>query len=154
MNKAYYPDDTAAYTGPHQVTLDRWISCAPFEALLGIIIEEAQEGKACLTMPFTEKLAQGAGMMHGGAIVTLADTAVAMAIKSRVPEGGRFGTISLQTEFLKPVLQGVLTARASVVFEKDRSIAASADVFNDENQVVMTFSARFKLAWDTKIPEQ
>ena len=145
-------DEAAMFTGPHKVKLEKWISCAPFEALLGITIKEAEDGRSCLTMPFTEKLAQGAGMMHGGAIVTLADTAVAMAIKSRVPQDSRFGTISLQTEFLKPVLKGTLTAQASVVFKEDRNITASADVFNEENQVVMTFSARFKLARDTKIP--
>ncbi len=72
-------------TGPHDVVLDQWISCAPFEKLVGIEIIEADHGRSCLTMPFVYQLAQGQGVAHGGAIVTLADTAVAMAIKACLP---------------------------------------------------------------------
>ncbi|WP_299982117.1 PaaI family thioesterase [Desulfobacula sp.] len=78
-------------TGPHKVKLEKWISCAPFEDLLGIKIINAKDGHAHLTMPFVFKLAQGKGLAHGGAIVTLADTAVAMAIKSIIPPNSRFG---------------------------------------------------------------
>ena len=35
----------------------------------------------------TKQLAQGKGLAHSGAVVTLADTAVAMAVKSIVPPG-------------------------------------------------------------------
>jgi len=41
--------------------------------------------------------------MHGGALTALADTAVAMAIKSLLLEGTRFATIKLVMEFLAPV---------------------------------------------------
>ena len=62
--------------------MNQWISCAPFERLLNMTIVEACDGRATLTMPFLIDYAQGAGLMHGGALVSLADTAVAMAIKS------------------------------------------------------------------------
>ncbi|MCF8112567.1 MAG: PaaI family thioesterase, partial [Desulfotignum sp.] len=105
-------DSDRLYTGPHQVILDQWISCAPFEKLLGLNIVEAKDGRSYLTMPFLYHLAQGQGMAHGGAVVTLADTAVAMAIKSILPPDSRFGTISLNAEFMGPVTKGVLSARA------------------------------------------
>ncbi len=85
--------------GPHKITLSSWISCAPFEKHLGIKIIEAKKGKSTLTMPFVYELANGGGVVHGGAMITLADTAVAMAIKSIVAENSHFGTISLNTEF-------------------------------------------------------
>ena len=65
-----------SFTGPHKVKLEKWISCAPFEKLLGINIIEARDGHAHLTMPFVFKLAQGKGMLHGGATVALADTSI------------------------------------------------------------------------------
>ena len=83
-----------SFMGPHKIKLEKWISCAPFENLLGIKIIEAKDGHAHLTMPFVFKLAQGKGLVHGGATVALADTSVAMAVKSIVPEDSRFGTIS------------------------------------------------------------
>ncbi len=138
-------------TGPHEVKLEEWISCAPFEKLLGIKIIEAKDGNSNLTMPFVFKLAQGKGMVHGGAIVTLADTAVAMAIKSIIPPDSRFGTISLNSEFLAPVTQGILTAKAKIKLLENRMVQGAATVFNEENKEVMKFSSLFKLAKNIKI---
>ncbi len=140
-----------SFTGPHDVKLEKWVSCAPFEKLLGIKIIEARDGCSHLIMPFTFNLAQGKGMAHGGAIVTLADTAVAMAIKSIVPEDSRFGTISLNSEFLAPVKKGILKANAWVTLLKDRKIQGVSTVFDENDQAVMKFSAVFKLARDVKV---
>ncbi len=43
-----------------------------------LVIESAENGAASLSAPFRVCLANGGGVMHGGALVTLADTAVAM----------------------------------------------------------------------------
>ncbi len=139
------------FTGPHEVKLEEWISCAPFEKLLNIKIIKAQNGCSNLTMPFVFQLAQGKGLAHGGAIVTLADTAVAMAVKSIIPPNSRFGTISLNSEFLAPVTKGILTAKAKIELLENRKIQGVATVFNEDNSEVMKFSSMFKLAKDVKI---
>jgi len=139
------------FTGPHEVKLEKWISCAPFEKLLGLDIVEAKDGRAYLTMPFVYQLAQGQGMAHGGAIVTLADTAVAMAIKSILPPDSRFGTISLKAEFLGPVTHGILSARAEVAPLENRQVQGQAVVSDEEGRQVMRFSAMFKLGREVEI---
>jgi len=141
-------------TGPHEVVLDSWISCAPFEKLLGIEIIEAKDGRSYLTMPFVYQLAQGQGMAHGGAIVTLADTAVAMAIKSLLPPDSRFGTISLNAEFLAPVTKGMLSARAEVMPLENRQVRGQAEVTDDDGSLVMRFSAMFKLGREVALLTQ
>ncbi|WP_022667450.1 PaaI family thioesterase [Desulfospira joergensenii] len=138
-------------TGPHDVRLEKWISCSPFERLLGIEILEARNGHSLLTMPFVRRLSQGAGLVHGGAMVTLADTAVAMAVKSLVSPGSRFGTISLTSEFLAPVTQGVLTAKADVTLVDDRLLRGDCSLTDAEDREVMKFTSRFKLARDVKL---
>ena len=95
-------NDSRSFTGPHRFTMQGWISTAPFERLLHMEILEAAEGRAVLKMPFLLDLAQGAGLMHGGALVSLADTAVAMAIKSLLSEKSHFATISLEIEVSLP----------------------------------------------------
>ena len=139
------------FTGPHKVELESWISCAPFEKHLGMEIIEAKNGQSVLTMPFIFELAQGKGLVHGGAIVSLADTAVAMAVKTIVAPESRFGTISLTSEFLSPVTKGTLTAKASVKLSKNRTVQGFSTVFNDQKKEVMTFMATFKLAHDAKV---
>jgi uncharacterized protein (TIGR00369 family) len=139
------------YTGPHRFAMDGWISAAPFERHLHMEIVSARDGKATLKMPFLIDLAQGAGIMHGGAVLSLADTAVVMAIKSLLPPGTHFGTTSVEAEFLYPVKQGVVTAEAQVVDREDRTIRGRATVFNEEGRPVLEFRSTFRIARDSAI---
>jgi acyl-CoA thioesterase len=139
------------FTGPHHFRMDSWISCAPFERLLGMQIIEASGGRAVLRMPFLIGYAQGAGLMHGGALVSLADTAVVMAIKSVITPHSHFATIALETKFLLPVKKGVVTARAAVNDGEGRFFKGVATVFDEEEQAVMEFRSTFKIALDPKI---
>ncbi len=89
--------------------------------------------------------------MHGGALVSLADTAVVMAIKSLVPPGTHFATISLEAVFLYPVKQGVVIARARVVSQEDRIVQGQAIVYNEQERPVLEFTSTFKMARDMSI---
>jgi uncharacterized protein (TIGR00369 family) len=111
----------------------------------------AENAKATLKMPFYYDYAQGAGLMHGGAIVSLADTAVVMAIKSFLPPQTHFATISLNSKFLYPVKKGIITARAEAIIEGDRTIRGKATVYNEENRPVLEFQSLFKIARDRQI---
>ncbi|HKL48747.1 MAG TPA: PaaI family thioesterase [Desulfuromonadales bacterium] len=129
-----------------EFTLEGWIDTAPFEDLLGINIEKAEEGRAILSMPFTVKLAQGGGMLHGGALTTLADTAVAMAIKSLLPEKTIFATTELTTHFEAPVKEGQVTAIASVKGPEKRRFRGEAVIVDEEGREVATSRAVFRIA--------
>src|SRR5512144_2485625 len=101
-------EEPMAEGAPLPFELPDWIACAPFEEYLGMRIEEAADGKAVLSMPFKVRLAQGKGLMHGGAVTALADTAVAMAIKSILPEESHFATVEMVLKFHAPVRGGVV----------------------------------------------
>jgi len=138
-------------TGPHGVVLDSWISCAPFEKLLNMNIIKAKNAEAILKMPFQYEYAQGAGLMHGGALVSLADTAVVMAIKSIFPPQTHFATIGLESRFLRPVKQGIVTAHAHAAIEEGRKIKGRATVYDESDQSVLEFLSTFKVAKDPRI---
>jgi acyl-CoA thioesterase len=142
---------TTASTGPHQFAMEGWISTAPFEKLLNIAIVDAEDGRATLTMPFFLDYANGAGIMHGGALVSLADTAVVMAIKTLIPPQSHFATTRLETNFLHPVKKGIVTAKAEVVSRVDRIIEGRAVIYDDEERAVMEYLSTFKIARDTQI---
>ncbi|TNF47011.1 PaaI family thioesterase [bacterium] len=131
--------------------LTNWIELAPFERMLGMHIEHAEDGEAVLTMPFTIKLAQGMGLLHGGAITALADTSSAMAIKTLLVEGVHFATVGLETRFLAPVHKGVVTARARAEMLKgqERTYLAEVDVQGENGNCVATFSSTFRVAKDS-----
>ena len=133
---------------PLPFELDKWVDLAPFERTLGMRIESSGGGEAVLTMPFTVKLAQGKGLLHGGAITTLADTAAAMAIKTLLPEDTHFATVEMTTRFLAPVRRGSITARAKAEQDEDKERTYRAEVFvsDDTGAVVAEFWSEFRIA--------
>ena len=134
---------TAGTTIPFD--LPRWIACAPFEEYLDMLIEEAADGRAVLTMPFKVKHAQGKGLMHGGAVTSLADTAVAMAIKSLLPEGSHFATVEMSLQFHAPIRSGTVRAVATVTARDERTIKGEAEIFTEEGTKAATFRSVFKV---------
>ena len=141
------------FTGPHQFQMESWIGCAPFERLLHIKIVAAADGRATLTMPFLVDFAQGAGLMHGGALVSLADTAVVMAIKSILPPQTHFATTALEAKFVRPVTQGTVTAEAQVIGQEGRTLKGQATIYDETRAPVLEFSSTFKIARDRGVVE-
>jgi uncharacterized protein (TIGR00369 family) len=139
------------FTGPHQFTMEKWISCAPFEELLHMKIVDASEGKATLTMPFLLDFAQGGGLMHGGALTSLADTAVVMAIKSIVPPKTHFATVALKIEFFRPVTQGIVTAKARIATREGRTLQGEATLYDESEETVLRCITTFRIATDAQI---
>lgn len=129
-----------------QFRLEGWIAPAPFEELVGLTIEAAGDGEARLSMPFRVCLANGGGVMHGGALVTLADTAVAMAIKSILPPGTVFATTDLETRFLAPVQSGTVVALARVRGPEGRTFHGEAELYDQNGTVVARFHSVFRIA--------
>jgi acyl-CoA thioesterase len=138
-------------TGPHRVHFEGWIDCSPFEKLLNIQIVEAADGKSILKMPFLFDYAQANGFVHGGALVSLADTAIVMAIKSLLPPATLLLTESLQATFIKAVKNGIVTAEATVVKQEGSRVFCEATLYNNALKPVMEVSSVFKIGTDAKI---
>ncbi len=146
MSRLFVDGETLRDPEKTQFELEGWLDTAPFEQLLGLSIERAQGGEAVLSVPFTLKLAQGAGLMHGGALTALADTAVAMAIKSLLPEGTHFATTEIRLTFSAPVNQGRVTARARVRGPEGRTFYGEATLSDEQGREVASFCSVFRVA--------
>jgi acyl-CoA thioesterase len=130
---------------PLPFTLPEWIALAPFEEFLGMHIDEASDGRATLSMPFRAVHCQGAGLMHGGAVVSLADTALAIAIKTLLPEGTHFATIDMSLKFHAPVCWGIVKAVASVTDRSEKDIRGEVVILTEEGIKAATFLATFRI---------
>ena len=128
-----------------------WVATAPFDELLDIRLLEAAKGRARLGMPFAARLAQGEGLLHGGAIVSLGDSAAALAIKSVLEPGARFGTVRLETDIFRPVKAGRLTAEAAISRVEGRTIHVCAVIRDDKRHKVAEVRTRFKVAKDAVV---
>jgi acyl-CoA thioesterase len=133
-------------TGPHRIRMEKWLSCAPFERLLNLEIVEAAEGKSTLKMPFLIDFAQGRGFVHGGALLTLADTTMVMAIKSILSPRTLFFTISLEAKFIRTVKQGIVTAKAMISRQEESVIYGKTILYDEAGKIVMEVNSAFKIA--------
>ena len=102
--------------------------------LLGIEVLEMREGYSKLIMPFDEKLTQPYGIVHGGAVFTLADSAAAVSIAPLVDPNKKFVTIEMKINFLEPIREGVIEA-TSVVLRKGRIMPTEVDIINNQKLV-------------------
>jgi acyl-CoA thioesterase len=122
----------------------------PYWNLLGIEVVEIDKGYARLVMPFHKKLTQPYGIVHGGAIFSLADSAVAIAVLSIVEPDSRVLTIEMKINFLTPVKDGVMEAKARVL-RKGRIIPAEVDIANNEILVAKAISTYIIFDDDKKL---
>jgi acyl-CoA thioesterase len=106
-----------------------------FPRLLGIEIDSIENGTARLSVEVTEKLLQLAGVMHGGAIATLIDTAVAMAIVSVSEPHSKFTTVELKVNYLRPLKEGRVVAEARLIQNGRRIVVAECDVFDAQGKL-------------------
>lgn len=146
MARLLVDGDSARQPDVRQFELADWIDTAPLEDLIGLEIKQASAGKAVLSVPFLVKLSNGGGVMHGGVLVALADTAVAMAIKSLLPQETVFATVELKMDFLAPVRSGRVTAQASVSGPEGRTFQGKAELLDDQKNLVARFTSVFRVA--------
>ena len=111
------------------MTLDR----RSFAKLLGIEVDSVEPGHAVLSMKIRDELMRNDGIAHGGAIATLIDSAMAIAIMPLLAENERTVTVDLTIHYLRPLSEGTARASARVVRAGRRVITVSAELF-DENE--------------------
>lgn len=115
-------------------TLDQ----VPFAKLLGIELVAAGQGTATLRMAITDDLRQIHGVMHGGAVASLIDTATAFAIVPMMGPEEKFSTVDLMVNYLRPLKEGSATAQARVLRFGRRLITVAADVLGNDGELSAT----------------
>src|SRR4030067_1768658 len=79
---------------------------SPYYQLLKMETLEIRKGKSIIQMPFRKKLTHPYGIVHGGAIASLADSAVAMALVGLVGPKDRSAHIEFKINFFAVIGKG------------------------------------------------
>ena len=109
---------------------------------LGMELVEAGDGAAVVRMRVTESMVNGHGMVHGGYVFMVADTAFACACNSRGPVTVAAGA---DITFLQPTRAGgVLEARARERSTNGRNGVYDVTVLSD-GDVVAEFRGRSRV---------
>jgi acyl-CoA thioesterase len=118
--------------------IERAIDAVPYAQLLGIRLEKVSPGEATLTLAIRTELSQNHGVVHGGAIASLIDTATAFAILTLLEPEEQVTTVDLSISYLRPGFKGKMRATARVLRQGRRLLATSAEVIDDAGTLLAT----------------
>ncbi len=110
----------------------------PYARLLGLELGEVSRGEASIHLEVRDELRQYQGVVHGGAVASLIDTAAAFAVLTQLEVNERVTTTDLTIHYLRPVSAGRLTATARIVRGGRRLFVLSVEVTNDQLVPVAT----------------
>ena len=107
-----------------------------FVKMLDLQLEDIGGGKARLRMPFGDHVLNGAGAVHGGAIMSLCDTAFWVALASLYGPSQPTATASLTCSFLRAAhAPHDLIAKAAVLKPGKRIVYGEIHVYSAEHLV-------------------
>lgn len=104
------------------------VSVGLYPELLGFQVEEVRVDYARLRMPFRRCLLQAGGVVHGGAIASLLDSAVVPAIGSVLPPDRQFATVDQHVQYMSPLVDEDAVAEGWVVRRGRRTVFCESEV--------------------------
>jgi 2-hydroxymuconate-semialdehyde hydrolase len=115
----------------------------PYVRLLDMRLTAVSDGSATFEMPAKSDLYNPNNVVHGGAISSLADSAMGIAVYSTLAAGEAFTTAELHVNFLRPVTvdSGMLRSTGRVVHRGQQIAVAEAEVLDGQNQLVARASS-------------
>jgi uncharacterized protein (TIGR00369 family) len=112
-------------------------SAMPFARELGIELLAADPDEVRSRLAWAERLCTAGGVLHGGALMALADATGAYAAFLNLPEGASgTATIESKTNFFAAVRSGSVHARSRPLHRGRTTIVVETDLFDDENRHV------------------
>jgi 1,4-dihydroxy-2-naphthoyl-CoA hydrolase len=114
-----------------------WQDAMPFAALLGIEALAADPKEVRLRLAWRPELCTTGGLLHGGALMALADSAGGVCAFLNLPDGAK-GTATIQsgTSFLRPVRDGYVEAISRPLSVGRNVIAVDTEVVDANGRAV------------------
>jgi 1,4-dihydroxy-2-naphthoyl-CoA hydrolase len=112
------------------------VAMIPFARLVGIAVERAAPEEVVGTLDWSPDRCTTGGLLHGGAIMALADTVGAICAFQHLAPGTTTGTIESKTNFFRPLTRGRAHATARPLHIGRTFIVVQTDVVDDAGRRV------------------
>ncbi|MGB5758124.1 MAG: PaaI family thioesterase [Acidimicrobiales bacterium] len=108
----------------------------PLCKTMGVAVGEFSAGVVSLVLEWQPELCTSNDLLHGGAIMALADSAGAACAMLNLPEGSAgTSTIESKTNFLRGVSEGTVTATSRALHAGRTTIVVETEVTNADRLV-------------------
>lgn len=119
----------------------------PFVEEMGVKLIRFEDGESTIEYTPRPEHLNSFGVLHGGAVMTLLDVALAQAARSLQPDLGML-TIEMKTSFMRgaPGQGGTLQARGRVLHRTSKMAFAEGTLFDAQGQACAHATGTFKYA--------
>jgi len=108
----------------------------PFAQHLGLIVDQASPDEVIARLAWAPHLCTAAGIMHGGVLMSLADTAGALVTFLGLPAGATTATITSTSQMFRPVTGGTVRAVAVPLHRGRTTVTAQTSLYDSERRLV------------------
>jgi 1,4-dihydroxy-2-naphthoyl-CoA hydrolase len=115
-----------------------------FAAFLGIEFTEADGDRVVIRWKARPELHQPYGIMHGGVYCSVVETAASVGAALWLGDRGQVVGVSNQTDFLRAVREGVLTATATPVHRGRLQQLWTVDIKDEQDRLVSRGQVRLQ----------
>jgi uncharacterized protein (TIGR00369 family) len=127
----------------HIEALKERVRRSPFHQWAGLELVSVGDGTAELAMDLRPHHFNPQGIVHGGVITALADTAIGLAIRSRLPAGLTHRTAQLTVSFLAKGEGGTLVGRGQSLHLGSRMGYGEAEVTDGDGRLLARATGTF-----------
>jgi uncharacterized protein (TIGR00369 family) len=122
------------------------LAASEFHTWAGMQVVEASTGEVTVAMDVLDRHVNLQGLVHGGMLAILADTACGLSIRSAMEPGRLHVTTDLDIHYLAPARPGRLFGRGKAI-RVGRSLAfAEASVEDEEGKLLARAQSRFSVS--------
>jgi 1,4-dihydroxy-2-naphthoyl-CoA hydrolase len=108
----------------------------PFAVSLGLIDVEATPESVSASIAWSPERCTGAGIMHGGVLMAVADSVGGWCAYLNLPAGATTATIESKTNFLRAVRTGVVRATARPLHVGRSVIVVDTELRDESGRLV------------------
>jgi 1,4-dihydroxy-2-naphthoyl-CoA hydrolase len=112
------------------------VAMMPFAESNGVEVSTATAEEVVGTMPWAPERCTVGGLLHGGALMTLADSIGAICAFLNLPEGANTSTLESKTNLFRGVRDGTVHATARPLHVGRTTIAVQTELRDDQGKLV------------------
>lgn len=119
------------------MTTEELHQAMPFAAVLGLELDGAAPERVVARIRWAPERCTAAGLMHGGALMGLADACGGLCAALNLPEGARgTATLASATNLLRGVREGTVTAVSTPLHTGRTTIVVETELADDQGRPV------------------
>ena len=117
-----------------------------YAKFLGLEMCETDGDQTAICLDVRDEIRQNHGVVHGGAIASLIDTASAFAILAVLHENEKVTTTDLTIHYLRPVTSGRMVAHSKIVRAGKRRFVVSVEIQNNGRLAATAITGYVKIS--------